>query len=77
MYKLLQIWPSITAIAEALSVPYPTVASWKHRGVPGHRFVAIIRAAKALGHDVTVDDLAEPWVGDVAQADDLSDGAAA
>jgi hypothetical protein len=59
MYKLLQIWPSITALSDALGVPYPTVASWKVRGIPGHRYLAILRAAKALGHDLSIEDLAD------------------
>jgi hypothetical protein len=71
MHKLLQIWPSITALSDALGVPYPTVASWKVRGIPGHRYLAIIRAARALGHDLTVEDLAHP------NTPDQSDEAAA
>lgn len=61
MHKLLQIWPSTAAISQALNVPYPTVASWKVRGIPGNRYLAIIREAKALGHEVSVEELARPW----------------
>lgn len=58
MQRLLQIWPSLAAIAEALQLPYPTVASWQQRGVPPRRYASIIAAARAAGSVLTFEELA-------------------
>lgn len=60
MQKLLSIWPTMAALSTALGVPYPTVQSWARRGIPRNRYRQIISAAKAVGFEVTADDLLPP-----------------
>jgi len=58
MKRLIEIWGTISGVAEALGRPYPTVQSWCHRGVPAKRFLEIIKAAEAAGYVVTLEHLA-------------------
>lgn len=60
MQMLLQIWPSVAAMAKDLGLPYQTVASWGVRGIPARRAPAIVAAARARGHALTLDDLLMP-----------------
>lgn len=60
MEHIKKIWPSAKELAGALEVPYTTTHSWYRRGgVPAKYDVAIIRAAKAKGHKLTLTQLAE------------------
>jgi transposase-like protein len=40
-------WPSASALAEDLGIATVTVRSWRTRGIPAHRWTAIVRAAQA------------------------------
>lgn len=60
MEKLLQIWPTMAALAGDLALPYQTVAAWKDRGIPARRAPAIVQAARKRGHELTLDDLLMP-----------------
>lgn len=59
MEKLKHIWPTVADLARDLGLPYPTVQSWDRRGIPPRRYPAIVRAAKARDHALTLDDLAQ------------------
>lgn len=59
MKRLIEIYGSIRGIADALGVPYPTVQSWLHRGIPGKRYVTITQIAQNAGHVVTLEELAD------------------
>ena len=72
MDRLLTIWPTVNDVAEALKLPYQTVAAWKRRGVPPRRVPEIIRCAKAEGHDLSFEDL----IGDDDGATQPQDNAA-
>jgi hypothetical protein len=58
MERLSHIWPTIASLADALGLPYPTVASWVSRGIPPRRYAQIIAAARAAGHSLSFEDLA-------------------
>lgn len=52
------IWPTAVALARSLGLPEPTVGSWKRRGIPASRWQAIVLAARARGHALTLDQMA-------------------
>lgn len=52
-----QIWPTWSALADAIGVPYPTAHAWARRGVPPRRFRSLIAAAAKSGHVLTFDQL--------------------
>lgn len=66
MNRLLEIWGSTRGIAQHLDVPYPTVSSWVRRGIPGRRYVEIVKAARFDGHEVTLEQLAAPMRSEAA-----------
>lgn len=66
MKNLAHIWPTIAAMAEALGLPYQTVAAWPRRGIPHRRFPQIIAAANRAGHALSWDDLLACAGGDAA-----------
>lgn len=59
MEHLLKIWGDIGGISEALDLPYPTVASWKRRGIPPRRYPRIIERAHRQGVTLTFEMLHE------------------
>jgi transposase-like protein len=40
-------WPSVSALADDLGIATVTVRAWRTRGIPAHRWTAIVRAAQA------------------------------
>jgi hypothetical protein len=53
------VWRFMSELADDLGVPYTTVASWKQRGrIPAKYDFQIIRAAKARGTEITLEQLA-------------------
>ena len=64
MDHIFRIWPSLGDLAADLGKPYPTVAAWKHRGsIPARYDLALIRAAKARGRGLTLEQLAHARAG--------------
>ena len=57
MDEIFDIWPTMAAMARDLGYPYPTVASWRTRGIPAARDADIIEAARARGVEVTFEQL--------------------
>jgi len=57
MDEIFEIWPSLADLARDLRLPYPTVASWKQRGVPANRDPDVIAAALDRGHELTYTQL--------------------
>lgn len=59
MKNLSHIWPTAAEMARDLGIPYATVNSWLYRGeIPPRRWAQVVRAAKARGFDLTLDQLA-------------------
>lgn len=53
-------WPRLSDLAADLGKPYQTVAAWKQRNsIPAQYDLDLIRAAKARGESLTLDDLAQ------------------
>jgi hypothetical protein len=57
MNAIFDIWPTMAEMAQDLGLPYQTVAAWRSRGIPYRRFEAVLRAAEARGHALTLEDL--------------------
>lgn len=57
MERIFHIWPSAKDLAGDLGLPYPTVASWRQRGIPRQRFAQIIVAARKRGAAITFEEL--------------------
>ena len=46
-------------VADALSLPLSTVSSWKERGIPSTRWLALVDRARELGRsEITLETLA-------------------
>jgi len=58
MDDLQKIWPTWSALADDLGLPYTTVQSWGARGVPPKRYFQVIEAAENRGHDLSFAQLA-------------------
>lgn len=59
MEHIKRIWPSPADLAADLGKPYTTVHSWLARGsIPARYDLALIAAAKARGHSLSLEDLA-------------------
>lgn len=59
MEHIFTLWPSIAELARDLGKPYPTVASWYQRGsIPARFDLSLVRAARARGHDLTLEMIA-------------------
>ena len=61
MERLIELWGSLQGIADALELPYPTVASWNARGVPAKQFRRIVETARAHGHEVQLWELSSEF----------------
>lgn len=60
MEHIFGIWPRLTDLAADLGRPYPTVAAWKQRGsIPARYDMELVRAARARGADLTLEQLAQ------------------
>jgi hypothetical protein len=60
MERILGIWPTLSALAADLKLPYPTVAAWRQRGsIPAKHDLDLIEAAKLRGHELSLRDLAQ------------------
>lgn len=60
MENIFSIWPTLSDLAKDLGKPYPTVASWRQRGsIPAKYDLALVRAAKERGHDLSLTEIAE------------------
>lgn len=59
MEEIFDIWPTVAAFAKDLGFPYPTVASWRHRGIPAKHDLEVIKAAERRGKVVTLLQLAK------------------
>jgi len=60
MERIFEIWPKLSDLAGDLGKPYTTVASWRQRGsIPARYDVALVRAAKLRGRNLTLEELAE------------------
>lgn len=73
MKHLLEIWGDLSGISDALNLPYPTVTSWKRRGIPLRRFPEIIERARQHGVTLTFEML---HAANVASAETCEQGAA-
>lgn len=59
MENVFRIWPTLTEMASDLGAPYPKVQAWKVRGrIPAKYDLALIAAAKARGHELSLEELA-------------------
>jgi len=59
MEHILTLWPSMAVLAADIGRPYQTVAAWKQRGsIPARYDLDLIRAAKARGKTLTLEQLA-------------------
>lgn len=59
MEQVLRIWPTVKALADDLGVKYTTVHSWVRRGrIPAAYDLALLRASRARGHVLTLEQLA-------------------
>jgi len=57
---LIGMWPTIGAFASDLGVVTSTAAAWKHRGsIPTEKWPDLLRAAKGVGVELTLDRLLE------------------
>ena len=60
MEHIIDLWPNMRRLADALAVPYPTVAAWRQRNrIPSEYDFALIGAAKDIGVVLTLEQLAQ------------------
>ena len=59
MDDVFDIWPTTADMARDLGMPYPTVASWRQRGIPAARDADVIAAAGRRGVVLTFERLHE------------------
>lgn len=57
MERISHIWPTAADLARDLGLPYPTVNSWRRRGIPARRALEIVAAARAKGVTLSVEDV--------------------
>jgi hypothetical protein len=57
--EVIDQWPTVTALAEDIGEKLETVRKWKtRRRIPSHRWLAVAKAARSRGIELTVNDLA-------------------
>lgn len=60
MEHIFNKWPRMVDLASDLGKPFSTVSAWKQRGsIPARYDLDLIRAAKARGETLTLEDLAQ------------------
>jgi len=59
MDEIFKIWPSLADMARDLDEKYPTVASWRRRGIPARRDPEIVAAARNRGVTITLEHIAK------------------